>query len=99
MALTPANIQNSFKKTGICPFNSEAVDPSNFEPSKATVNKHIENSTVDVTDFLKNKIVTPCAPGQRHCSKRKQIGGMVITEGEGKSIPLHLHTHYINKAK
>ena len=61
--------------------------------------KHTENSIVDVADVLQNKVVTPSPPVQRQCSKRKLIGGMVITKGEGKFKYEHLHTHCICKTK
>ena len=83
VALTPANVQNSFRKTGIWPFNADVIHSSNFKPADATVKKYDENPPVDVTEFLQAKVVTPSPPKQRHANKRKQIGGMVITEGEG----------------
>ena len=83
VALTPVNVRNSFRKTSIWPFNSDALHGSNFKPTDATVNKHEDSPPVDVTEFLNVKLVT--RPHQsRHTSKRKQIGGMVISEGEGK---------------
>ena len=82
-ALTPDNVQNSFRKTGIWPFNSGVIHASNFKPADATVKKTDENPAVDVTDFLHAKVVTPSPPKQKCANKRNQIGGMVITEGEG----------------
>ncbi|KAJ8310339.1 hypothetical protein KUTeg_012204 [Tegillarca granosa] len=34
-ALSPANLQSSFRKSGIYPYNPSAVDEINFKPSVA----------------------------------------------------------------
>ncbi|XP_053401882.1 uncharacterized protein LOC123566337 isoform X1 [Mercenaria mercenaria] len=65
-ALSASNLQASFRKTGIYPYNPSAVDPSNFKPSEALQ----QETTPEITD---SQHTTSKDPSQFFGSKAAQI--------------------------
>lgn len=42
-AMTPANICNAFRATGIFPFNRDVITDEDFAPSEVTDRQHVQN--------------------------------------------------------
>ena len=51
-AMTVANIQSGFRKTGIYPVNFEVIDKEKFTPSSVTDSKHLENYNLSFFSFF-----------------------------------------------
>ena len=51
-AFKPSTIQSSFSKTGIFPFNPDAIDQAAFEPSKNTTTKSSQPLPAQLPSFL-----------------------------------------------
>lgn len=88
-ALTPANIMNAFRKTGVVPFNSHVLSPEQFLPNEITCDQTnassanlevSENETIDsVSTFLKKKVPKFVPPIKRKFSSKLQTSGKEIT--------------------
>ncbi|XP_041372513.1 uncharacterized protein LOC121385794 [Gigantopelta aegis] len=95
-ALTPVNLQASFRKTGIYPFNRSVLKPSNFLPatvfSSTKIARQQESGTVttDVSPSQCNKFFRSAEEAitrnARPTKKRKVlsavVGGKAITEDD-----------------
>ncbi|KAL4221865.1 hypothetical protein ACF0H5_020120 [Mactra antiquata] len=90
-ALTPGNLQSSFRKAGIYPLNPDMVHPSNFKPSEVLQQEiqeqsQINNYTVSgssTAHFFRSKeaniIAKKPATKKRRCLSRV-VSGKAITE-------------------
>ena len=86
MAMTPINIQRSFQKTGIFPFDpNKPIDSNTFKLAEATVPPKAQDDTPDIDEMLsahlpnRHKQQTP----KRVRKNVNTLGGMAITEGKG----------------
>ncbi|KAJ8048493.1 Jerky protein-like-like [Holothuria leucospilota] len=91
-AFTPINFINSFRKTGIFPFNPQEIDQTMFEPAKNLARNHwqtegeeesVEKGNMEkLNQFFSSRLPTPKEP-KSHPKKRKvsyRPGGVAITE-------------------
>lgn len=102
-ALSPENLQSSFRKAGICPFNPEVVDPANFKPSEAL--QQDDNGTIVVDNrstshactadnffSAKEALVSAKKPPtkKRRCLSTL-VSGKAITEDHTMESVRHFH--------
>jgi hypothetical protein len=83
-AFTPSNLISAFSKTGIRPFNPQAI------PTEATIPSEIHSTPLlDVDTFLNSRSVKTAAQRDQATQPPKRtrnilkVGGKAITEGDG----------------
>jgi len=91
-ALTPSNIINSFRKTGIVPFNMQAIAPECFMPNAITTEKQSQSDQPEsqpneclqtsVASFLEHKIPRFVPPLKRKLTSKIQTSGKEITDSQ-----------------